>query len=46
MNSSALILMVTTWVIVTGFTVYFFIKVLQAPMRKEPDSYLDNDPQD
>ncbi len=44
MNTSALILMASTWVIVTAFTVYFFVRVLQAPMRDEPDSYLDNDP--
>ncbi len=44
MNTSALFLMISTWAIVTGFTIYFFLKVLKAPMRNEPDSYLDNDP--
>ncbi|MDK2910351.1 MAG: hypothetical protein PWR20_1918 [Bacteroidales bacterium] len=44
MNTSALILMISTWSIVTSLTIYFFVKVLKAPMRQEPDSYLDNDP--
>ncbi|MEJ5303012.1 MAG: hypothetical protein HPY80_09520 [Bacteroidales bacterium] len=44
MNTSALILMISTWSIVTCLTIYFFVKVLKAPMRQEPDSYLDNDP--
>ena len=44
MNTSALILMVVTQVTVTAVTVYFFIRVLNAPSRPEPDSYTDNDP--
>lgn len=28
MNASALITLVTTWVVVIGFTAYFFVKVL------------------
>jgi len=45
MNTSALILMISTWTIVTCFAVYFFIKILTAKKHDEPDSYLDNDDQ-
>ncbi|WP_461491787.1 hypothetical protein [Pontibacter sp. HJ8] len=43
MNTSALIIMLTTMSLVTGLTIFFFWKVLNAPARPEPDSYLDND---
>jgi hypothetical protein len=43
MNTSALILMITTMILVTGVTAYFFIKVLTTPPKPEPDSYKDND---
>lgn len=43
MNTSALILMLITQVVVTCITVYFFVKVLRTPPRNEPDSYADND---
>jgi heme/copper-type cytochrome/quinol oxidase subunit 2 len=43
MNTSAIILMVLTQVVVTAFTVYFFIKVLRSPKRPEPDSFDEND---
>lgn len=43
MNTSAIILMVSTQVTVTAFTIYFFIKVLRTPQRPEPDSYDEND---
>jgi heme/copper-type cytochrome/quinol oxidase subunit 2 len=43
MNSSALVTMVITQVLVTFFMVYFFVKVLRAPKQVEPDSYSDND---
>ncbi len=43
MNTSALILMVTTMSIVIAITAYFFWKVLTIPPRREPDSYTDND---
>ena len=43
MNSSALILMTSVMALVTFATLYFFIKVLRTPPRKEPDSYSDND---
>ena len=43
MNTSALILMVTTMTAVIIITAYFFWKVLTIPPRPEPDSYTDND---
>jgi len=43
MNSSALIMMLVTEVIVTGFTIYYFVKVLKTPPKKEPDSFTEND---
>jgi hypothetical protein len=38
MNTSALIMMVTTQVLVA-----FLMGVLRAPKRQEPDSYYEND---
>ncbi len=35
--------MVLVQVSVTVITGYFFMKVLRAPQRPEPDSYEDND---
>mgnify|MGYP000906074901 CR=1 FL=1 len=46
METSALILMTSTWFVVTGFTVYFFWKVLTSKNQAEPDSYLENDDQE
>ncbi|WP_170871859.1 hypothetical protein [Pontibacter indicus] len=43
MNTSALVVMLSTMLLVTGATIYFFIRVLNAPPKPEPDSYLDND---
>ncbi len=43
MNTSALIMMIATQVIVTFVTVYFFVRVLKTPPKPEPDSYEDND---
>jgi hypothetical protein len=37
MNSSALTIMITAQVIITFFTVYFFIKVLRTPNKDEAD---------
>jgi hypothetical protein len=37
MNTSAIILMLSVWVIVISFTIYFFIKILKKP----PDTALD-----
>lgn len=43
MNTSALIIMLTTMSLVTGLMIYFFFRVVNAPPKPEPDSYLDND---
>jgi hypothetical protein len=44
MNTSALVLMLASVLTVTGFTLYFFFRVLTAPPKPEPDSYSGNDP--
>lgn len=43
MNTQALIMMVATELIVTGFTVYFFWLVLNTKPKPEPDSFTEND---
>ncbi len=43
MSTSALTMMLTTQIVVTAITIYFFYKVLKTPPRKEPDSFSDND---
>ena len=43
MNTDALIMMVTSEVIITAVTLYFFYKVLTTPSKPEPDSYSEND---
>jgi hypothetical protein len=43
MNTSALIIMLTTITLVTGLMIYFFMRVINTPPKPEPDSYLDND---
>lgn len=43
MNSTALILMVSTMLLVTAITIIFFVKVMRAPLKPEPDSYDEND---
>jgi len=43
MTTSAIIMMVLVQLSVTFITIYFFIKVLKAPKRAEPDSYVEND---
>lgn len=43
MKSSALILWLTTISVITFTTVYFFMKVLFAKPKSEPDSYSEND---
>ncbi len=43
MNTSALVVMLGTMLLVTGLMIYFFTRVLNAPPKPEPDSYLDND---
>ncbi|MBK7384919.1 MAG: hypothetical protein IPP83_15050 [Flavobacteriales bacterium] len=44
MNTSALILMLSSVGIVTFATAYFFFRVVTAKPKPEPDSYTDNDP--
>lgn len=43
MTTSALIMMILVQVSVTVITIYFFVKVLKAPKREEPDSFVEND---
>lgn len=43
MNSEALIMMVSTQVVFTLITGYFFFKVLRAPKNEEPDSFSENE---
>ena len=43
MNTAALVVMLTTLTLVTGLMLYFFWRVISAPPRPEPDSYLNND---
>ncbi|WP_181163658.1 hypothetical protein [Pontibacter mangrovi] len=43
MNTSALVVMLGTMLLVTGLMIYFFMRVLNTPPKPEPDSYLDND---
>jgi hypothetical protein len=43
MNTSALIMMISTMTVVISITAYFFYKVLTIPPRPEPDSFSDND---
>ena len=35
--------MIGTMSLVVSATVYFFVRVLRAPSRPEPDSFTDND---
>ncbi|MFM1884242.1 MAG: hypothetical protein RL168_426 [Bacteroidota bacterium] len=43
MTDSAFWMMLITQVTVTAITAFFFVKVLRAPAKPEPDSYEDND---
>lgn len=43
MKTSALVMMIVTEALIAFLTVYFFVKVLKAKPKNEPDSYLDND---
>ncbi|WP_165838130.1 hypothetical protein [Pontibacter arcticus] len=43
MNTSALVVMLTTLSLVTGLMLYFFYRVLNTPPKPEPDSFLGND---
>lgn len=42
MNSDALIMMIGAEGIITIVTIYFFVKVMTMPKKKEPDSYSEN----
>ncbi len=43
MNTPALIMMVTTELIVSIITVYFFYRILVSSPKPEPDSFSEND---
>jgi hypothetical protein len=43
MNNSALFLMISSEVVITAVTIYFFWKVLKTPPKSEPDSFSEND---
>jgi hypothetical protein len=43
MNSSALVMWITTVLVAGGFCGYFFFRVMTAKKRPEPDSYSGND---
>lgn len=43
METQALVFMISAEVIITGLTVYFFLRVLFAKPKNEPDSYTDDD---
>lgn len=43
MNTSAIILLSLVWGFVISLTVYFFVIILNAPKKEEPDSYTEND---
>lgn len=42
MNTQALIMMIAAEGIITAITIYFFVRVLTMPKKKEPDSYTEN----
>lgn len=42
MNATALFVMITTLLVVTLVTLYFFSRVLTAPPKPEPDSFSEN----
>lgn len=43
MNTSALITMLVSELVIIAFTAFFFVKVLTIPPKAEPDSYNEND---
>lgn len=43
MQTQALIFMVTAELIITGLTLYFFIRVLLTKPKDEPDSYTEEE---
>lgn len=42
MNTSALLIMISSFVVITGFTVYFFLRVLQVQNKQKQN---ENKPQ-
>lgn len=38
MTTSALVMMLGSWTVITYYTVKFFIKVLKTPQEKEPNT--------
>ncbi len=42
MNTSALIMMLTVWLLVFGFTAYFFIRVLVGDHREKKNGLKEN----
>lgn len=43
MNSDAALMMVITYSIIIGLTLYFFLRVLFSKKHHEPDSFTEND---
>ncbi len=43
MNTPALIMLLSSQILITAFVVYFFWKVLNTPKKPEPDSFTEND---
>lgn len=43
MGTQAIILMSISEAVITFLVIYFFVKVLRAKPKPEPDSYSDND---
>jgi len=41
MNTSAIILMTSVWVIVIFLTIYFFVKIMKNPKHEEPDVFAE-----
>jgi hypothetical protein len=41
METQALVFMVSAYTIITGLTLYFFIRVLTTKPKDEPDSYTE-----
>ncbi len=46
MTTSAIVMMVSVQLSVTIITIYFFLKVLRAPKKSEPNSYTEDDDPD
>lgn len=43
MTNSALIMMLSTQIVVSVITIYFFIRMLTTKPKPEPDSFSEND---